>query len=174
MGLGSRLPESTFQARAWRLSFWPRSLFGQLFVAVFIGVVAATLISLFLVIRERDRTLVQASVREWSRRVVDMTASMQLLEPAERTEASSLLQNWPRPQYRRPRPPPGPVLEPLFEPPACPRPFRISNSRWRSSCASSSDPDTRSPSRPPPTLRRAALTLSRPRCRSIRARRSTV
>ncbi|HTB64765.1 MAG TPA: hypothetical protein VK727_00960, partial [Steroidobacteraceae bacterium] len=61
------------------MSLWPRSLFGQLFIAVLIGVLAATLISLFLVSRERDRTLVQASVREWSRRVVDMTASMQLL-----------------------------------------------------------------------------------------------
>ncbi|HEV2701000.1 MAG TPA: ATP-binding protein [Steroidobacteraceae bacterium] len=110
-------------AGGWRLSFWPRSLFGQLFVAVFIGVVAATLISVFLVSRERDRTLVQASVREWSRRVVDMTASMQLLQPSERNEASVLLQNWPRPQFRRPRPPPGPVLEPLFAPPGMPTPI---------------------------------------------------
>ena len=64
--------------------------------------------------RERDRTLVQASVREWSRRVVDMTASMQLLQPAERIEASSLLQSWPRSQFRRPRPPPPPRLQPLL------------------------------------------------------------
>src|SRR5580692_1232906 len=123
LGLGSRPPESSLQARGWRLSFWPRSLFGQLFLAVLIGVLAATLISLFLVTRERDRTLVQASVREWSRRVVDMTASMQLLQPSERTDASSLLQNWPRQQFRRPRPPPGPVLEPLLEPPGLPTPI---------------------------------------------------
>src|ERR1700728_195762 len=96
LALGSRPPESSLQARGWRLPFWPRSLFGQLFVAVFIGVVTATLISVFLVSRDRDRTLVQASVREWSRRVVDMTASMQLLQPGERLEASALLQNSPR------------------------------------------------------------------------------
>ena len=96
------------------------SLFGRLFVAVLIGVVAATLISLLLVSRERDRTLVQASVREWSRRIVDMTASMQLLQPGERVEANSMLQNWPGPQFRRQRPPPGPMLEPLFEPPGMP------------------------------------------------------
>ena len=40
------------------------SLGGQ---AVLIGVLAATMISTYLVSRDRDRTLVQASVREWSR-----------------------------------------------------------------------------------------------------------
>jgi signal transduction histidine kinase len=105
----------------WRPSLWPSSLFGQLFFAVFTGVLAATLISLLLVSRERDRTLVQASVREWSRRVVDMTAAMQLLQPGERIEASALLQNWPRSQFRRP--PPKPALEPLFEPPGTPAPI---------------------------------------------------
>jgi signal transduction histidine kinase len=116
LGLVSRPPERARGTWRARLSPWPSSLFGQLFFAVFIGVLAATLISLFLVSRERDRTLVQASVREWSRRVVDMTASMQLLQPGERIEASSLLQDWPRPPFRRPRPPPQTVLEPLFEP----------------------------------------------------------
>ncbi|HEY4338574.1 MAG TPA: ATP-binding protein [Steroidobacteraceae bacterium] len=88
-----------------------------------IGVLAASLISLFLVSRERDRTLVQASVREWSRRVVDMTASMQLLQPGERIEGSALLQNWPRSQFRRQRPPPQRVLEPLLAPPGLPTPL---------------------------------------------------
>ncbi len=112
----SRPPEAPPRPRRWHLSLWPRSLFAQLFLAVLIGVLAATLISTFLVSRDRDRTLVQASVREWSRRVVDMTASMQLLQPAERIEASSLLQSGP--QFRRPRrQPPPPRLQPLFEPP---------------------------------------------------------
>jgi signal transduction histidine kinase len=90
---------------------------------VLIGVLAASLISLFLVSRERDRTLVQASVREWSRRVVDMTASMQLLQPGERLEASALLQNWPRSPFRRQRPPPQALLEPLLAPPGLPTPL---------------------------------------------------
>jgi signal transduction histidine kinase len=80
----------------------------------------------FLVSRDRDRTLAQASVREWSRRIVDMTASMQLLQPAERLEASSLLQDWPRPQFRRPRasrPARATVLEPLLEVPGLPTPI---------------------------------------------------
>jgi signal transduction histidine kinase len=123
LGLRSRPREGKVRPRGWRESLWPRSLFGQLFIAVLIGVLAATLISLFLVSRERDRTLVQASVREWSRRVVDMTASMQLLQPGERLEASALLQNWPRSQFRRPRLPPSTLLEPLLEPPGLPTPL---------------------------------------------------
>ena len=111
----SKPPETAPRPRSWQLSLWPRSLFAQLFLAVLIGVLAATLISTFLVSRDRDRTLVQASVREWSRRVVDMTASMQLLQPAERIEASSLLQS--SPQFRRRRGPPPTRLQPLFEPP---------------------------------------------------------
>ena len=117
MESGSRPPETALPPRKWQLSFWPRSLFGQLFLAVLIGVLAATLISTFLVSRDRDRTLVQASVREWSRRVVDMTASMQLLQPDERIQASSLLQSSPQFRRPRPRPPPQPRLQPLFEPP---------------------------------------------------------
>jgi signal transduction histidine kinase len=123
LGLPSRPPEGKVRPRGWRVSLWPRSLFAQLFIAVLIGVLAATLISLFLVSRERDRTLVQASVREWSRRVVDMTASMQLLQPGERLEASALLQNWPRSQFRRQRLPPPTLLEPLLEPPGLPTPL---------------------------------------------------
>jgi signal transduction histidine kinase len=123
LGLRSKPPEGKARPRGWRVSLWPRSLFGQLFIAVLIGVLAASLISLFLVSRERDRTLVQASVREWSRRVVDMTASMQLLQPGERLEASALLQNWPRAPFRRQRPPPQTLLEPLLAPPGLPTPL---------------------------------------------------
>jgi len=115
LGSESRPPEAGPRPRRRRLSLWPRSLFGQLFLAVLIGVLAASLISTYLVSRDRDRTLVQASVREWSRRVVDMTASMQLLQPEERIQASSLLQSAPR--FRRPPLPPPPRLQPLFEPP---------------------------------------------------------
>lgn len=162
MALVSIPPEVTLQARSWRLSFWPRSLYGQLFVAVFIGVVAATLISLFLVTRERDRTLVQASVREWSRRVVDMTASMQLLEPAERTAASSLLQNWPRSGFRRPRPPPGPALEPLFEPPGLPTPIPDFRQSLEDQLRFVFGPGYQVSVTPTTDLTKAALTLSRP------------
>src|SRR5580698_7330685 len=117
LGLGSRPPEANPRPRRWRLSLWPRSLFAQLFFAVLIGVLAATLISTYLVSRDRDSTLVQASVREWSRRVVDMTASMQLLQPDERVQASSLLQSSQFRRPRLPRPPPSPRLQPLFAPP---------------------------------------------------------
>lgn len=162
MGLGSRPPEVNLRPRGWRWSFWPRSLFGQLFAAVLIGVVAASLISLFLVSRERDRTLIQASVREWSRRVIDMTASMQLLQPGERIEASSLLQNWPRPQFRRPRPPPEPLLEPLLEPPGLPTPIPDFRQSLEEQLRLVFGPGYQVAVTPTTDPKRQALTLNRP------------
>jgi hypothetical protein len=155
--------------RSWRLSLWPSSLFGQLFFAVFIGVLAATLISLLLVSRERDRTLVQASVREWSRRVVDMTASMQLLQPGERIEASSLLQDWPRPQFRRsrPRPPPQTLLEPLLEPPGTPAPIPDFRQSLQQQLRLVFGPGYQVTVTPTTDLRKPAMTLSRPGAESF-------
>jgi signal transduction histidine kinase len=158
----SRPPELRLRPRGWRLSFWPRSLFGQLFVAVLIGVLAYTLISLFLVSRERDRTLVQASVREWSRRVVDRTASMQLLQPGERIEANSLLQDWPRPQFRRPRPPPNPGLEPLFEPPGMPTPLPDFRQSLEAQLRMMFGPGYQVSVTPTTNPSKAAMTLARP------------
>jgi signal transduction histidine kinase len=167
LGLGSRPPESSLRPRGRRLSFWPRSLFGQLFAAVFIGVLAATLISLFLVSRERDRTLVQASVREWSRRVVDMTASMQLLQPAERIEANALLQNWPRPQFRRPRPPPATLLEPLLEPPGMPTPLPDFRESLENQLRLVFGPAYQVAVTPTADPKKSALTLNRPGAESF-------
>jgi len=163
----SRPPDASRAKRGWRLPLWPSSLFGQLFFAVFIGVLAATLISLFLVSRERDRTLVQASVREWSRRVVDMTASMQLLQPGERIEASSLLQNWPRPQFRRPRPPPGPMLEPLLEPPGMPTPLPDFRQSLEQQLRLVFGPGYQVSVSPTTDPRKPAMTLSRPGAESF-------
>jgi len=161
--LVSRPPEGARRPWGLRLSLWPRSLFGQLFVAVIIGVLAAALISLFLVSRERDRTLVQASVREWSRRVADMTASMQLLQPGERTEAASLLQDWPRgPQFRRPRPPPETVLEPLFEPPGMPTPVPDFRQSLQAQLALVFGPGYRVSVTPTTDPSKPAMTLPRP------------
>ncbi len=153
-----------FGQEGWRFSLWQRSLFAHLFVAVLIGVLAATLISLFLVSRERDRTLVQASVREWSRRVVDMTASMQLLQPGERIEASSLLQNWPRPQFRRPRPPQTTetILEPLFEPPGMPTPIPDFRKSLESQLRLVFGPAYQVEVTPTADLSKQAMTLNRP------------
>ncbi len=123
MGLESRPPESKRRPRGWRLTLWPRSLFGQLFVAVLIGVLAATLISLFLVSRDRDRTLLQSSVREWSRRVVDTAASIETLQPAERGSAGSRLQYLPRPLYRRMRPLRVTAIQPALRLPGLPTPL---------------------------------------------------
>ncbi len=140
---------------------WPRSLFGQLFVAVLIGVLAATLISTYLVSRDRDRSLVQASVREWSRRVVDMTASMQLLQPGERIEASSLLQSGP--QFRRPRrQPPQPRLQPLFQPPGLSASVPDFRSSLERQLGVALGPEYQVAVTPTTDLGKTALTLGRP------------
>jgi signal transduction histidine kinase len=162
LGLVSRPPEADWRPSGWQLTLWPRSLFGRLFLAVLIGVLTASLISLFLVSRERDRTLVQASVREWSRRVVDMTASMQLLQPAERAEAGSLLQDWPRPQFRRQRPPPEPLLEPLFESPGLPAPIPDFKSELEQQLRLVFGPGYQVSVTPTADPKKAAITLGRP------------
>ena len=161
MESGSRPPEAAPRRRIWRLALWPRSLFGQLFLAVLIGVLAATLISTYLVSRDRDRTLVQASVREWSRRVVDMTASMQLLQPAERIEASSLLQSGP--QFRRPRRQTlQPRLQPLFQPPGLSATIPDFRSSLERQLRVVLGPDYQVAVTPTTDPGKAALTLGRP------------
>ncbi len=162
MESGSKPPEAVSRPRGRQLSFWfwPRSLFGRLFLAVLIGVLAATFISTALVSRDRDRTLVQASVREWSRRVVDMTAAMQLLQPGERIEASALLQNWP--QVRRRRLPPAPRLQPLFEPPGLSATVPDFREALEKQLRSVLGPEYQVAVNPTTDPSRAALTLGRP------------
>ncbi len=79
----------------------PRSLFGRLFVAVLAAVFVAQAVTFTLVARERNRFIVEANVREWSRRIVDITYALQLLEPAARTAARMRLEQWPPPHFYR-------------------------------------------------------------------------
>ncbi len=56
-----------------RLSLWPQSLFGRLIAALVIAVVLAQAASLCLFARDRERFVVESSVREWSRRITEIT-----------------------------------------------------------------------------------------------------
>jgi signal transduction histidine kinase len=60
-----------------RISFWPQSLFGRLIAALVICVVIAQAASLYIVARHLEGFVVDSSVREWSRRITEVT---QLLE----------------------------------------------------------------------------------------------
>ena len=71
-------------------TLWPRSLFARLFAAVLVGVLTAQFISVVLVSRERQRDYIQASVREWSRRITERTLAFEALPPVERQRVRQL------------------------------------------------------------------------------------
>jgi len=90
----------------WRgLRLWPRTLFGRLFVSVLAAVFLAQVIGFALIARDRDRLLVEGNVREWSRRIVDLTFALQLLDPQARALARARIDEWPPDRFRAPPPP---------------------------------------------------------------------
>ncbi len=79
---------------------WPRSLFGRLFVSVLVAVFVAEAVAFTLIARERNRFVSDGNVREWSRRIVDLTYALQVLDPQARALARARLERFP-PQGRR-------------------------------------------------------------------------
>ncbi|MGH8150527.1 MAG: HAMP domain-containing protein, partial [Steroidobacteraceae bacterium] len=97
-------PESS----PWRWpALWPRSLFGRLFISVLIAVFVAQAAAFTLIARERHRFVAEANVREWSRRIVDLTDALAALEPQARSLARTRLERIvPAARHgRRSRPP---------------------------------------------------------------------
>ncbi|HVO48339.1 MAG TPA: HAMP domain-containing sensor histidine kinase [Steroidobacteraceae bacterium] len=78
-----------------RLAVWPQSLFGRLIAASLIALLLAHAASLVLVARERERFVLQGSVREWSRRIAEVTAMLQGLEGQERAAMAAQLSERP-------------------------------------------------------------------------------
>ncbi|HZO24176.1 MAG TPA: HAMP domain-containing sensor histidine kinase [Steroidobacteraceae bacterium] len=74
-----------------RLSLWPQSLFGRLLAASVLALLLAEAASLVLVARERERFVLQGNVREWSRRIAEVTTMLQGLQGAERDAAAQRL-----------------------------------------------------------------------------------
>jgi signal transduction histidine kinase len=79
-----------------RLSLWPQSLFGRLVAASAIAVLLAQTAGLVLIARERERFILQGNVREWSRRIAEITFMLQPLNAQERAAATTRLieQSW--------------------------------------------------------------------------------
>jgi signal transduction histidine kinase len=101
--------ESRSVGSTWRHgTLWPRSLFSRLLISVLAAVFLAQALAFTLVARERNRFLVEGNVREWSRRIVDLTYALQVLSPEERALARSRLERWPpeHPGLFRLQPPP--------------------------------------------------------------------
>ena len=90
-----------------RLTLWPQSLFGRLLAATVAAVLVAQAAGLLLIAQERERFVLQGSVREWTRRIVETTLMLQPLGAPERAEAVADLMA-PRGHYHAHAPaPPG-------------------------------------------------------------------
>jgi signal transduction histidine kinase len=74
-----------------RPSLWPQSLFGRLLAASVGAVLLAQAAGLLLIAQERERFVLQGSVREWTRRIAETTLMLQPMSAAERATAISEL-----------------------------------------------------------------------------------
>ncbi|MGH8170829.1 MAG: sensor histidine kinase [Steroidobacteraceae bacterium] len=67
-----------------RVSLWPQSLFGRLIAALVIAAVVAQAASLYLYAIHLERFVLDSSVREWSRRITEITLLLEQLPPEQR------------------------------------------------------------------------------------------
>ena len=74
-----------------RVALWPQSLFGRLIAALVIAVVVAQAASLYLFARNLERFVLDSSVREWSRRITEVTLLLEQLPPEQRAPTVALL-----------------------------------------------------------------------------------
>lgn len=79
-----------------RIAPWPQSLFGRLIAASVLAVLVAELIAFGLIARERELFVLQGNVREWSRRIAEITSMLQPLSASEREAAITRLIEQPR------------------------------------------------------------------------------
>jgi signal transduction histidine kinase len=79
-----------------RIGLWPQSLFGRLIAASVLAVLVAELIAFGLIARERELFVLQGNVREWSRRIAEITFMLQPLSASERETAINRLIEQPR------------------------------------------------------------------------------
>jgi signal transduction histidine kinase len=66
---------------------WPQSLFGRLLAASVAAVLLAQAVALVLIAQERERFVLQGSVREWTRRITETTLMLAPLSAAQRVAA---------------------------------------------------------------------------------------
>ena len=69
------------------LRLWPQSLFGRLLAASVAAVLLAQAVALVLIAQERERFVMQGSVREWTRRIAETTLTLAPLPAAQRAAA---------------------------------------------------------------------------------------
>ena len=79
-----------------RIALWPQSLFGRLIAASVLAVLVAEVFAFVLVARERESFVLQGNVREWSRRIAEITFMLQPLSASEREATIRRLVEQPR------------------------------------------------------------------------------
>jgi signal transduction histidine kinase len=70
---------------------WPQSLFGRLAAACTVAVLLAQMGALALIAHERERFVLEVSVRDWSRRIAEIALTLQPMDARERAETTNLL-----------------------------------------------------------------------------------
>jgi signal transduction histidine kinase len=75
------------------LRLWPQSLFGRLLAASVVAVLLAQAAALVLIAQERERFVLQGSVREWTRRIAETTLMLAPLSAAQRGQALAAQQS---------------------------------------------------------------------------------
>jgi signal transduction histidine kinase len=99
-----------------RLRLWPQSLFGRLIAASVAAVLLAQAAGLVLIARERERFVLQSSVREWTRRISETTLMLAPMGAADRATALGQLSAPRGPHRAPPGGPHGPPHGPLDPP----------------------------------------------------------
>src|SRR5580698_3737748 len=79
-----------------RIALWPQSLLGRLIAASVLAVLVAEITAFALIARERENFVLQGNVREWSRRIAEITFILQPLSTVEREAMVSRLIEQPR------------------------------------------------------------------------------
>lgn len=74
-----------------RIALWPQSLFGRLIAASILAVLLAEFFAFVLIARERELFVLEGNVREWSRRIAEITFMLQPLSASEREAAVNRL-----------------------------------------------------------------------------------
>ena len=85
-----------------RVALWPQSLLGRLIAASVLAVLVAELTAFALIARERENFVLQGNVREWTRRVAEITFMLQPMSASERDVAITRLMEQPRRFARTP------------------------------------------------------------------------
>jgi signal transduction histidine kinase len=85
-----------------RLSLWPQSLFGRLIASSILALLVGQAVGVVMVARERERFILQGSVREWSRRIAEVSIMLQGMDGPEREATAAKLSARPWRFGRRP------------------------------------------------------------------------